>query len=237
MAPTRTSRSAPSPTSPTPADFENIIINGKTRLGDVAQVVFGPQNSASGLHSDGKSGIGIGIIRSAQSNTVQISDGVYKAVAAAQADAAQGRQHQGLERRLDLHLGRGGRSGALAGLAVVIVIAIIFLFLMDWRATLVPAISMPVALVGTDRGHLHRRLFAQHPDPARHCSRHRSRGRRFDRRARKHHATTQPWAPGRAPRPCSARRKCSSRSSPPADADGGVRADLVPARPDRPAVP
>jgi HAE1 family hydrophobic/amphiphilic exporter-1 len=64
----------------TPMFFEKIIIDGKTRLGDVATVVFGPANSSSGLHSDGRSGIGIGIVRAAQSNTVQISAGVHKAV-------------------------------------------------------------------------------------------------------------------------------------------------------------
>ena len=37
-------------------------------------------------------------------------------------------------------------------IAVVVVIAIIFLFLMDWRATLIPAITMPVALIGTVAG-------------------------------------------------------------------------------------
>jgi len=135
-----------------PADFENLIINGKTRLGDVARVVFGPQNSSSGLHSDGKSGIGIGIIRAAQSNTVQISDGVYKAVA---------QLEQTLPKGVSIKVSSDDSifiSGALheversLGLAVVIVIAVIFLFLMDWRATLVPAISMPVALVGAVAG-------------------------------------------------------------------------------------
>ena len=37
-------------------------------------------------------------------------------------------------------------------ISVAIVIVVIFLFLMDWRATLVPAISMPVALIGTIAG-------------------------------------------------------------------------------------
>jgi len=136
----------------TPADFENLIINGKTRLGDVATVVFGPANSSSGLHSDGKSGIGIGIIRAAQSNTVQISDGVYKAVAQLQ---------QTLPKSVSIKVSSDDSifiSGALheversLGLAVCIVIAVIFLFLMDWRATLVPAISMPVALIGAIAG-------------------------------------------------------------------------------------
>ncbi|HVY50138.1 MAG TPA: efflux RND transporter permease subunit [Devosia sp.] len=136
----------------TPQDFENIIINGKTRLGDVATVLFGPANSSSGLHSDGKSGIGIGIIRAAQSNTVQISEGVYKAVAQLQAT---------LPKDVSIKVSSDDSifiSGALheversLGLAVVIVIAVIFVFLMDWRATLVPAISMPVALIGSIAG-------------------------------------------------------------------------------------
>ncbi|MEP7240407.1 MAG: efflux RND transporter permease subunit [Devosia sp.] len=136
----------------TPAQFENIIINGRTRLGDVATVVFGPASSSSGLHSDGKSGIGIGIIRAAQSNTVQISEGVQKAVATLQ---------QTLPKDVVIKVSSDDSifiSGALheversLGLAVVIVIAVIFLFLMDWRATIVPALSMPVALVGAVAG-------------------------------------------------------------------------------------
>ncbi|HEY4165781.1 MAG TPA: efflux RND transporter permease subunit [Reyranella sp.] len=136
----------------TPADFENIIINDKVRLGDVATVVFGPANSSSGLHSDGKSGIGIGIIRAAESNTVQISQGVYKAIA---------QLEQSLPKGVDIKVSSDDSifiSGALSeverslALAVGIVIVVIFIFLMDWRATLVPAISMPVALVGAIAG-------------------------------------------------------------------------------------
>eukprot|EP01035_Chromulina_nebulosa_P001311 gene1311-1748_t len=124
----------------TPADFENIVIKDRTRLGDVATVVFGPANSASGLHSDGKSGIGLGIIRAAQSNTVQISEGVTKAIAQLQ---------QTLPKGVDIKISSDDSifiSGALHEverslvLAVVIVIAVIFLFLMDWRATIIPAI-------------------------------------------------------------------------------------------------
>jgi HAE1 family hydrophobic/amphiphilic exporter-1 len=136
----------------TPADFENITIKGRTRLGDVASVVFGPANSSSGLHSDGKSGIGIGVIRQAQSNTVAISEGVHKAVE---------ELAQTLPKGVTIKISSDDSifiSGALheveraMAIAVVIVIVVIFLFLMDWRATLVPAISMPVALIGSIAG-------------------------------------------------------------------------------------
>ena len=136
----------------TPAEFENIIINNKTRLGDVATVVFGPQNSSSGLHSDGKSGIGIGIIRAAQSNTLQISDGVHRVITQLQQTLPKG---VNIKVSSDDSIFIGGALHEVErslGLSVVIVIGVIFLFLMDWRATLVPAISMPVALVGSIAG-------------------------------------------------------------------------------------
>jgi HAE1 family hydrophobic/amphiphilic exporter-1 len=136
----------------TPADCENLTIKGKTRLGDVASVVFGPTSSSSGLSSDGKSGIGIGVVRQAQSNTVAISEGVHKAV---------GDLKQTLPPGVEIKVSSDDSifiAGALheveiaVMIAVVTVIAVIFLFLMDWRATLVPAISMPVALIGTFAG-------------------------------------------------------------------------------------
>jgi len=136
----------------TPAQFEELIINGRTRLGDVATVVFGATSSTSGLRSDGKAGIGIGIVRQAQSNTVGISEGVHAAVEDL---------HGSLPEDVEIKISSDDSvfiSGALHEversliIAVVVVIGIIFLFLMDWRATLVPAISMPVALIGTVAG-------------------------------------------------------------------------------------
>ena len=47
----------------TPEEFEDIIIGGTTRIGDVATVTLGPDIGRTSLRSDGKTGIGIGIIR------------------------------------------------------------------------------------------------------------------------------------------------------------------------------
>ncbi|MDB5505995.1 MAG: multidrug efflux transporter [Devosia sp.] len=136
----------------TPQQFEELIINGRTRLGDVATVIFDAASSSSGLRSDGKAGIGIGIVRQAQSNTVQISEGIHAAV-----DDLQSSLPPGVQLRIS-----SDESVFISGalheversliISVGVVIAIIFLFLMDWRATLIPAISMPVALIGTVAG-------------------------------------------------------------------------------------
>jgi len=135
-----------------PAEFENIVIKNKVRIGDIAKVVFDSQNPASGLRSDGKSGIGLGIIRSASSNTINISNGVRAVVADLQKTLPQG---VSLKISSDDSIFiRGAVEEVERSLLIAIggVVAIMFVFLLDWRATLVPAISMPVALVGTIAG-------------------------------------------------------------------------------------
>jgi HAE1 family hydrophobic/amphiphilic exporter-1 len=136
----------------TPEQFENIVIRDGIRIGDVASVVFAAGASNSGLRSDGKTGIGLGIVRQAQSNSVSISDGVQKAVEELRTALPPG---------VDIKISsdesvfiRGALHEVERSLliAVVGVIAIIFLFLLDWRATLIPALTMPVALIGTVAG-------------------------------------------------------------------------------------
>ena len=136
----------------TPAQFEDIVIREGVKVGDVARVVFGATASSSGLRSDGKPGLGLGIVRQAQSNTMQISEGVHKAVADMATVLPPG---------VDLKISSDDSvfiAGALHEVerslmvAVGVVVAIIFVFLMDWRATLIPAITMPIALIGTVAG-------------------------------------------------------------------------------------
>ncbi|WP_193335913.1 efflux RND transporter permease subunit [Devosia beringensis] len=136
----------------TAADFENIIINGRTRLGDVASVVFDAAASTSALRSDGKPGIGLGIVRQAQSNTIEISKGVHAAV-----DVLNDTLPAGVDIKVssdDAIFIDGALHEVQIALVVslVVVVAIIFLFLLDWRATIVPAISMPIALLGAVAG-------------------------------------------------------------------------------------
>jgi HAE1 family hydrophobic/amphiphilic exporter-1 len=133
----------------TPAEFEDIVINGKARLGDVAKVTLGADIGQSQLFANGKTGIGMGIVRQAQSNTLEISKGVQAAV-----DALS----KSLPKGVDIFITGDDATfinGAIheveiaLGLSVSIVLVIIFIFLWDWRATIIPAIAMPVALTAS----------------------------------------------------------------------------------------
>ncbi|MCA3503067.1 MAG: efflux RND transporter permease subunit [Rhodobacter sp.] len=130
-------------------EFEALEVAPDVRLGDVAQVTLGPEPGASILRANGETGIGLGIIRQAQSNTLEISAAVRQIVADVQpilppdvrifitSDTAT--FIDGAIREVEIAL----------ALSVLIVTAIIYVFLRDVRATLIPAIAIPVALTGT----------------------------------------------------------------------------------------
>ncbi|MEQ1944852.1 efflux RND transporter permease subunit [Mesorhizobium sp. VNQ89] len=133
----------------TPEAFESLMIGDQNRLGDVATVTLGPDPAQSALRSDGKTGIGLGIIRQAESNTLDISDGVRSAVAQIQQSLPEGMTIS--VNSDDAVFVRGAVHEVEIALiiAATIVLLVIFLFLLDLRATLIPGLALPVALIGT----------------------------------------------------------------------------------------
>ena len=118
------------------------------RLGDVAEVKLGVESDVSRLRANGKTAIGLGIIRQSKANTVAVSDRVL-------AELEQIRETLPTEveitRSYDQSIFiRASIEEVLVTLAisVTLVILVIFLFLRSWRATLIPAVTIPVAVVG-----------------------------------------------------------------------------------------
>jgi HAE1 family hydrophobic/amphiphilic exporter-1 len=133
----------------TPAEFENIALNDRTRLRDVASVRFGPDEAASQQRVNGQTGIGLGVIRQAGSSTLDISAGIRSMV-----DQLNRTLPEGIDVRVtsdDAVFIEGAIHEVELSLifAVIIVVAVIFLFLLNLRATFIPAVTMPVALIGT----------------------------------------------------------------------------------------
>ncbi|MBX4905927.1 MULTISPECIES: efflux RND transporter permease subunit [Rhizobium] len=133
----------------TPADFSNVMLQDRVRLGDVATVTLGPRDGDTALRSNGKPGIGLGIIRQAQSNTLNISTGIKAAVEQLSKTLPEGTTIAITSDDAVFIQGAIHEVVLALVLAAVIVTAVIYLFLRDWRATLIPAVSMPVALIGT----------------------------------------------------------------------------------------
>jgi hydrophobic/amphiphilic exporter-1 (mainly G- bacteria), HAE1 family len=130
-------------------EVEAIRINPSTRVGDVADVIFGPADKTSTLRINGHTGVGLGIIRQAQSNTLSISEGVRGVV-----DELNATLPDAVSLRVSsddaTFIGGAIREVVTTLLiATAIVIGIIYLFLRSVPATLIPAITVPIALTGT----------------------------------------------------------------------------------------
>ncbi|MBE1236612.1 efflux RND transporter permease subunit [Phaeovibrio sulfidiphilus] len=136
-----------------PDEFGRIVlkvVDGyPVRLRDVAQVVLGPENDDMTLRSEGIDAIGIGIIRQSQSNTVAISRGVRAEVEALQSSLPAGTS---LQVSFDeaTFINRSIHEVAITlVIAVVMVILVNLVFLGSLRATLIPSVTIPVALIGS----------------------------------------------------------------------------------------
>ncbi len=134
-------------TSVTTEQVEKIVVNGDTRIGDVATVYFGPADANSFVRLNGKPVIGLGVVRQASANTIEISN-----QALAMVDEIKLR-YPDLEVFVtndDAQFIRSSVEEVVKSLAytIVLVIFTLWLFLGNWKATLIPALSIPVSLVG-----------------------------------------------------------------------------------------
>jgi len=133
-------------------EFRNLVVrrdgNDLLRLGEVANIQMGVESDISRLRANGKTAIGLGIIRQSKANTVAVSDAVR---------AELERIRDTLPPEVSLAESydesifiRASIKEVLItlGIAVSLVILVIFLFLRSWRATLIPAVTIPVAVIG-----------------------------------------------------------------------------------------
>ncbi len=136
----------------TPRDFRALVIGRGTdgylvRLGDVARVERGPENPYNGFHFNGERAVGLGIVKQSGANTLEVADAVNAAVRQLNGELPAGmRIHAGSDSSLFIARAIEGVWHTLAE-AAVLVVAVIFLFLGSWRATLVPAVTVPICLL------------------------------------------------------------------------------------------
>lgn len=133
----------------TASQFEALEIAANVRLGDVAQVTLGPESGASILRANGQNGVGIGIIRQAQGNTLDVSRAVTNAVAELQAVVPGDVRIFVTSDTATFITGAIHEVVIALVLSVLSVTGVMFLFLRDIRATLIPALAIPVSLIGS----------------------------------------------------------------------------------------
>ena len=129
-------------------DIASLIIRDQIRIGNVAKVAFSPEDSTGFVRLNGERVVGIGIIRQAGSNTIEIAEGVRAAV-----DDVNARMN-GVTLQVisdDSIFIRGSVREVIPTLliSILVVIGTIRLFTGSMRLTLIPAIAIPVSLLGT----------------------------------------------------------------------------------------
>lgn len=133
----------------TPEDIAGLRLTEETRIGDVAVVEWGFEDEATSARVNGVPGVGIGVLRQAQSNTVAVSKGVKAAIADLRAGLPTG-VVVGVTTDDSIFIERSIEEVVTSlFISTVIVIGVIFVFLGSFRATVIPAIAIPISLIGT----------------------------------------------------------------------------------------
>lgn len=134
-------------------DFAALVVGGSgpspVRLGDVARVRIGAENERTAARADGLPSISLALTPQAQANIIDISDEVQARLEGISRDLPAG-----VELVIAYDRSRAVRTSIeeveeTLLIAFGLVVLVIFAFLRDWRSTLIPALAIPVSLVGT----------------------------------------------------------------------------------------
>ena len=131
-----------------PAQIEELFIREPVRIGDVATVFYAPAEAESWVRLNGRQVISLGVVRQASSNTIAIAEGVDRAVLR----LAERLPHISIEKISDDSLFiKSSITELLTTLAftIVIVVLVIVLFTGQLRASIIPTVAIPVALIGS----------------------------------------------------------------------------------------
>jgi HAE1 family hydrophobic/amphiphilic exporter-1 len=138
----------------TPEDFGNIIVReapngGTVRVKDVARVELGTQDYSIISRLNGKPCAAVAVYQLPGSNAVQTVAGVRKLMAQMKQRFPEDMDYAvSLDQTLSVTEGMKEIMETLL-IALVLVIFVVYLFLQDWRATLIPMLAVPVSLIGT----------------------------------------------------------------------------------------
>ena len=139
----------------TESEFENIILKttdagGLIKLKDVGRVSLGGEAyGVDAMDLKGTPSVGVAVYQLSGSNAIQVSNGVKEVIETFEQTLPVGLDTQVIYDTTDfINQSIKGVTNSLRD-AVILVVLILFLFLQNWKATLVPAIAIPVALIGT----------------------------------------------------------------------------------------
>jgi multidrug efflux pump len=137
----------------TPEEFGAVVIRTvdgyPVRISDVARVEIGAAAERTSVRFKGLSAVGMGLIKQATANPLELSKALRAELPRIIAELPEGMQAN-ISYDSSVFIDRSIKSVfTTIGEAILLVLAIIFFFLRNFRATLIPLVTIPVSLVGT----------------------------------------------------------------------------------------
>jgi HAE1 family hydrophobic/amphiphilic exporter-1 len=136
------------------SQFDDIILKSNAdgtlvRLRDVGHAELGAEDYSSNLDYNGRESVGIGVTQLSTANALEVDRRCI-----AELDRLSKRFPPGMKYELAFDttdaVGESIRDVVTTlGEAIILVILVIFVFLEDWRSTIIPAVTIPVSLIGT----------------------------------------------------------------------------------------
>lgn len=138
----------------TPEEFGQVVVRSNpegsvVRLSDVARIELGAQNYQQLARFGGKPAAILAVYQAPGSNALAVADGVKKTM-----EELKQRFPADLYCAIGLDTTRSVTEGIreiveTLVIAIILVLLVVFIFLQNWRATLIPMIAVPVSLIGT----------------------------------------------------------------------------------------
>lgn len=135
-------------------EFENIVLRAGgdgqlLRLKDIARVELGAMNYATSSTTNGNPSVGVAISQTAGSNAQDVIEGSLQVLEEAAQTFPKGIKYVTLINANDFLDASINKVITTLIEAFILVFLVVFIFLQDFRSTLIPAIAVPVAIIGT----------------------------------------------------------------------------------------
>ncbi|HET9066878.1 MAG TPA: efflux RND transporter permease subunit [Gemmatimonadales bacterium] len=135
----------------TAGEFADVVVSSAggvpVKLRDIARVELGAENERSLFRFDGSPSVGIGVVRQSKANQLKVSEAIYEALPAMQAALPPGMTLQPAFDGSEFVKRSIHEAQRTLVEAAVLVVIIIFLFLRNLRATLIPAFAIPASII------------------------------------------------------------------------------------------
>jgi multidrug efflux pump len=134
-------------------DFNNLIIkedgDNVVRLSDIGYAKLGAENERTILRRDGIPGCALAIVAQPGANNIDIADRLYKKLDQIERDLPKDVSYQVSYDSTRYIRASILEVGETIIIAFCLVLSIIFIFLRDWRTTIIPVATIPISLIGS----------------------------------------------------------------------------------------